>query len=153
MSNQSPSTNSQNEISSNSASEVKDWREMRREERANRHAERRAMRSSSAYGWTGGLILIVIGGVVLLQNLTGIRLFNWWALFILIPAVGAFASAWSIYQKNGRLTSSGRGSLIGGFVLAIIAAAFLFNLDLGNFWPVLLILAGLAVITNALVPG
>ena len=82
MSNQSPSTNSQNEISSNSASEVKDWREMRREERANRHAERRAMRSSSAYGWTGGLILIVIGGVVLLQNLTGIRLFNWWALFI-----------------------------------------------------------------------
>lgn len=126
---------------------------MRREERANRRAERRAMRSSSAYGWTGGLILIVIGGVVLLQNLTGIRLFNWWALFILIPAVGAFASAWSIYQKNGRLTSSGRGSLIGGFVLAIIAAAFLFNLDLGNFWPVLLILAGLAVITNALVPG
>jgi hypothetical protein len=152
MSNQSPSTNSQNETSSNPASEVKDWREMRREERVNRRAERREMRGSSAYGWMGGLILIVIGGVVLLQNLTGIRLFNWWALFILIPAVGAFATAWNIYQKNGRLTSSGRGSLIAGFVLAIISAAFLFNLDLRNVWPVLLILAGLAVVTNALLP-
>jgi hypothetical protein len=153
MSNQSPSTNAQNETSSNSASEVKDWREMRREERANRRAERREMRGSHAYGWMGGLILIVIGGAVLVQNLTGIHLLNWWALFILIPAVGAFASAWNIYQKNGRLTSGGRGSLIGGFILAIISAAFLFNLDLGNFWPVLLILAGLAVVTNALLPG
>jgi hypothetical protein len=152
MSDQSPSTNSQNEAS-NSASEVINWRETRRKERANRRAERRGLRGSLAYGWIVGLILIVIGGVARLQNLTGILLFNWWALFILIPAIGAFANSWNIYQKNGKLTSGGRGSLIGGFVLTIIAAAFLFNLDLGNFWPVSLILVGLAVITNALFPG
>ncbi len=124
---------------------------MRRAERAERRAERRAMRGGSA-GWIGGVILILIGVVFLLQNLTGLSLENWWALFILIPAVGAFANAWNNYRSNERLTSAGRGSLIGGFVLTFIAAVFLFNLDFGNLWPVFIILAGLAILSNALLP-
>ena len=41
-------------------------------------------------------------------------------------------------------------SLIGGFVLSAVALAFLFNLNLGLnwnlFWPLLLILGGLALL-------
>ena len=124
---------------------------MRRAERAERRAERRAWRGGSA-GWIGGIILILIGVVFLLQNLTGLTLANWWALFILIPAFGAFTNAWNNYRFNGRLTSAGRGSLIGGFVLTLVAAAFLFNLDFGNLWPILIILVGLAILANALLP-
>jgi hypothetical protein len=50
------------------------------------------------------------------------------------------------------LTSGGRSALIGGFVLTIIAAAFLFNLDFGNVWPLFLILIGLGILVSAMLP-
>jgi hypothetical protein len=160
MNDQSSSGNPQNPPSSNppptnppgsGQPPYQDWRDMRRAERAERRAERHAMRGGY-YGWIGGVILILLGAVFLLQNLTGFSLDNWWALFILIPAFGAFATAWNNYRSNGSLTSAGRGSLIGGFILTLIAGAFLFNLDLGNLWPVILIIIGLAILANALLP-
>jgi hypothetical protein len=129
-----------------------DWRSLRRAERAARRQERRERRASGAYGWVAGAVLILVGAVYLLQNLTGYTYANWWALFILIPAFGAFGSAWNSYQRDGRLTSGGRGALIGGFVLTIIAAAFLFNLDFGNVWPLFLILIGLGILVSAMLP-
>jgi hypothetical protein len=123
---------------------------MRRAERDERRAERREARGS--FGWIGGIILILAGVVVLAQNLTGFSLDNWWALFILIPAFGAFATAWNNYRVNGRLNSAGRGSLIGGAILTLISLAFLFNLDFGNIWPLILIVVGLLILSNALLP-
>ena len=131
----------------------KDWRTLRREERANRRAERRERRSSSSFGWMGGAVLVIVGIVYLIQNFAGTPvLFNWWALFILIPAVGAFSSAWDQYQKHGNLTNGAIGSLIGGLVLTMIAATFLFGLSFGNIGPIILILAGVALLITALVP-
>ncbi|WP_423223024.1 hypothetical protein [Candidatus Amarolinea aalborgensis] len=102
--------------------------------------------------WLGGAILIVLGLIFLAQNLHIATFQNWWAIFILIPAVGAFNTAWGRYQAAGaRLTSDAAGSLIGGLVLTVVALAFLFNLGLNAslFWPVLLILGGVALLLQA----
>lgn len=100
--------------------------------------------------WIGGVVLIVIGIVFLLQNISGINLGNWWALFILIPALGSLATAWRIYQTHGRLTAAARGPLVGGFILLLVAVIFLFNLDWGKVWPLFLIIAGLGALATSL---
>jgi hypothetical protein len=121
----------------------------RRAERAARRADRRAQGSS----WVGGIVLILLGGIFLLQNFGVTYAFNWWALFILIPAVGAFGAAWSAYQRTGRLGAAARGSLIGGIVLSMVAAAFLFNLNWALVGPALLILAGFGILLNVMLPN
>ena len=106
-------------------------------------------RPSSRHGdanWVPGIILIAIGVIFLFTNLTGFHLNNWWALFILIPAVKNFGSAWGSYQRHGRFTKSARGSLTGGMILSLIASAFLFNLDWGLIWPIFLIIGGISAL-------
>jgi hypothetical protein len=127
----------------------------RREERWRRREERRAARGGRSGGaWIGGAILIALGIIFLLQNLGAATLENWWALFILIPAVGAFGNAWRSYQAaGGHLTASARGSLIGGFALTMVAAIFLFNLSWGLLGPLLIILVGIGLLLNAFLPG
>lgn len=102
--------------------------------------------------WIGGAILILLGVIFLIQNLTGFALANWWALFILIPAVNAFGHAYSTYRAEGRLSGPVRGSLFGGLVLTFVAFVFLFNLKFGTLWPVLLIIGGIGLLINALLP-
>jgi hypothetical protein len=102
--------------------------------------------------WIWGIILIILGGLFLLQNFSTFHLLNWWAIFILIPAAGSFVTAWRNYQASGRLTSSARSSLFGGVIFTTVAIIFLLNLDLGRWWPVFLVAAGLAVVINALFP-
>jgi hypothetical protein len=124
------------------------------EERVLSRAERRARRRDST-PWLGGAILIVLGLIFLAQNFGVATLNNWWAIFILIPAVGAFSAAWRKYQAAGdRLTSDALGSLIGGLVLTAVSLVFLFNLKLGPndnlLWPLLLIVGGVAVLLQAL---
>jgi len=106
-------------------------------------------RSHNRHGdanWFPGIILIAVGVIFLFTNLTGFHLNNWWALFILIPAVKNFGGAWSSYQRHGRFTKSARGSLTGGFILSLIASAFLFDLDWGIIWPVFLIIGGVSAL-------
>jgi uncharacterized integral membrane protein len=123
-------------------------RAQRRAERAARQAEHRTQHN----GWIGGVILILLGGIFLLQNFGVVSAFNWWALFILIPAVGAFGAAWTAYRQTGRLGMSARGSLVGGIVLSMVAVAFLFNLNWALVGPALLILAGCGILVNVLLP-
>jgi hypothetical protein len=130
-----------------------DWREQRRAERWARREARWRRHAGRPYGWLGGAILILLGVVFLLQNLNIAFLANWWALFILIPAFGAFVAAWEGYRSNGRLTRGGAGSLAVGGLLTILALAFLLNLNVGLFWPLLLIVGGLVLLVVALLPG
>jgi hypothetical protein len=102
--------------------------------------------------WIIGVILIVLGGLFLLQTLTGFNLDNWWALFILIPAFSSFSNAYRLQRENGRLTAAARGSLMGGLLLTFIAAVFLFSLDFGKYWPVFLIFAGISLLFGAFFP-
>ncbi len=121
-----------------------------RDEEGVESRETRRARSYGGGGWIGGAVLILIGLVFLLRNTTAFELENWWALFILIPAFGAFASAWNGYQNSGRFTSAVRGPLIGGLIMLFVSMAFLFGLDFGLLWPVFLILGGLALLFTAL---
>ena len=129
-----------------------DWRDTRRSEREARREEQRARRGSSGGAWIGGAILILLGVIFLLQTVSGIHVNNWWALFILLPAIGSFAAAWNSYQQNGRLTKSARGALIGGFVLLLITATFLFNWNWGLVFPILIIVLGISLLLNSLLP-
>jgi hypothetical protein len=101
-------------------------------------------------GWITGLVLILIGLIFLLQNFSMLRLNNWWALFLLIPAIGSFVSAYENYRSNQRITAAGRGPLIGGTILLFLVVVFLFGLDLGTLWPVFLVIGGLVLLLGGL---
>lgn len=125
-----------------------DWRELRRQERAAHRAERHADGDTQRRSWIGGVVLILLGGIFLLQNTGIIEGFdNWWALFILIPAVGSFTTAWRTYQQAGnQWTAAATGALLGGLVLTSLSAMFLFGLDIGMWWPIFLIAGGIATL-------
>ncbi len=98
-------------------------------------------------------MLIVLGIVLLLRNLgiTSLALDNWWALFILIPAVGALNRAWRQYQTHDRrITPYARKSLITGFVLMVVTVVLLFDLDWRFALPILLILAGIGALLGTM---
>ena len=127
----------------------------RMETRYPRRQERRAARGSRMGGsLIGGIILILIGVVFLLQTQGIFYLQNWWALFILIPALGAFGSAWRAYQDaGGYLNAQARGSLMMGLLFSMVTAIFLFNLNWTWLGPILIILAGVGILLNAVLPG
>jgi hypothetical protein len=121
-----------------------------RSTRRQRIEERRAGRSGS---WAAGAILILIGIFIMLQNLTSFELENWWALFIMIPALGAFGNAWRAFQNDGGLSGQARASLISGVILTMVTAIFLLGLNWTILGPVLLILAGVGLLLNVILPG
>lgn len=127
-----------------------DWREQRRAERQARREARMQRHAGRPYGWIGGAILILLGVVFLLQNMGVLFPANWWALFILIPAFWAYSAAWDAYQDNSRLTRGGASSLTVGVLLTLLSLVFLLNLDIGLFWPVLLIIGGLVLLGTTL---
>jgi LiaF transmembrane domain len=98
---------------------------------------------------TGGLILIGIGLFFLLSQTFGFFIYNWWALFILIPAVHNLNEAWQSYGTNGRLRGHARRSLMGGILLTMVALFFLFNLSWNLFWPIVLIMLGVNALINS----
>jgi hypothetical protein len=118
-----------------------DWRE-----------ERRARRRSGGEAWIGGFILIALGVIFLLQNFGGFHFRNWWALFILIPAIGSLGTAWSLSQRAGKLNRAARSALFSGLVLLLITAAFLFDLNWNLLLPLLLIVLGLGMLINTRLP-
>jgi hypothetical protein len=101
--------------------------------------------------WIAALILIAVGIVFLFQNLGYAIPGNWWALFILIPALFSLGSARKSWQNSGRIDGNVAGSLITAFVLIAITLIFLFDLDVNwnMVWPIILILVGLCVLAKA----
>jgi hypothetical protein len=129
------------------------------DQRAQRHAERLARLESRwqrhggrVFGWFVGASLILIGIIYLLQDLGITYPTNWWALFILIPALWAFFMAWESFQENQRITWRTIRSFTLGILAAILTIAYLMNLDVVIYWPLLLILAGLFFLGIALIP-
>jgi hypothetical protein len=131
-----------------------DRREARRQRR---EARRTALGAPSGIGTlTLGAILILLGVAFLMQNM-GTFLFplkNWGALFILIPAFGAFDRAWRFYRNaDGQFTSQARGALLVGLVLMIVTIMILFELNWTLYGPLLIILVGLGILVNAMLSG
>jgi hypothetical protein len=121
---------------------------------SDRHEERRERRlERRGGGWVGGILLLLLGGILLLQNLNIFTINNWWALFILLPALGSFATAWRLAQSaGGRFTSRARGAVIVGVMLILVTGMFLFNMNWTYLGPGLLVLAGVLLLVNTIIP-
>lgn len=100
--------------------------------------------------WVPGVILIGLGLIFLLNNTTSYTINNWWALFILIPAIGSFSKAAEIIRSEGEFNRQAWGALASGTILTLVASAFLFNLSWGLIWPIFLIIGGLGLLLGAL---
>lgn len=117
------------------------WREQR-------HAERLARRQR--LGWVGpgigGIVLVIMGFVLLAQNFGAQLPDNWWAAFLLIPAVGAFVAVSRLYQEHGHLNAEALVALIGGIVLTLLATSLYFDFGWGLIWPAILIAIGAGIL-------
>lgn len=101
--------------------------------------------------WALGLAVVLVGGVLLARNL-GVDFFflhldNWWALFILVAAVGPLQQAYVIYRREGWSMSVANSLVSAAFILAI-ALIFLLDLSFFTWWPIFVILGGLSMMTN-----
>jgi hypothetical protein len=118
-------------------------------EQTDRHEPETAKPQKPA--WIAGGVLILVGLAFIARDVIGIPLHNWWALFILIPAIGSLVTSYQMFVRNDRrFTAASQGPLIGGIVLLGVTCVFLFNLDWGRVWPVFLILVGLGILLGAL---
>jgi len=104
--------------------------------------------------WFGGAVLIIVGLAFIVENLhlPFIQENNWWAVFLLIPIVAILDDIYRIYttmpeRKAGAIVSKSVGLLVIGTIMVI----FLFGINLGIYWPVLLIAAGLVFLVAALI--
>jgi hypothetical protein len=96
---------------------------------------------SSRYGaWIPGVALIGLGIVFLIQNYLGREIHNWWALFILLPVFFTVERGY-VSLQTGR-PGDAIGQLLGALVLIALIVIFLFDLPLGQLWPVFLIIGG-----------
>jgi hypothetical protein len=98
--------------------------------------------------WVVGAILILLGIIFMLQNFTLFSLNNWWALFILIPAIGSFERARREYRESGHMNTIARNSAAWGVLLTLVTAVFLFNLSWSLFLPLILIVIGLILLVT-----
>ena len=97
--------------------------------------------------WLGGVVLIAVGLFFLLGNVFSVTLTgNWWAVFILIPALYSLQRAWYAYKRDGRLSDKAHSNLIGGLLIGAVAFIFLFGLSFGEWWPLFLIIVGLGAL-------
>jgi hypothetical protein len=101
--------------------------------------------------WIG--LAFIAGGAIILLNQSGLLSFdfNWWAFFIVIPAIGSFRNAYQRYRATHHLFDMGvmLPALIGLFMIGLM-----FNLLSGNgwnfnwnlLWPLMFIVIGLGMI-------
>lgn len=109
---------------------------------------------SRSNGIFWGVVLILLGALFFLRETLNLDLRNWWALFIFLPAFGSFSSAIFMIQRAGRLNEGARSSIGSGLIIGTVATIFLFNLDWGVYWPLMVIVPGLVVLGDGFtLPG
>jgi len=88
-------------------------------------------RRTSSNLWIG--LAFIAGGAIVLLNQSGLLSFefNWWAFFILIPAIGSFSSAYNRYRVTNNLFDM---SVMMPALIGLILIGLMFNLLSGNGW-------------------
>lgn len=103
-------------------------------------------------GLVMGLIVIAIGVLFLLQNfgvlLPFMQYHNWWALFILIGAVGPLSYALQRYRSQNKLDGVVLHSLVSAAAIVTVALFFLLELDWNRWWPLFIVFGGLWMLAN-----
>ena len=112
-----------------------------------KHDVVRQNESSHGLSWqdmAGGTLLIV-GLVFTAVNLLGNgRLENWWSFFILLPGLLFLGMGRLMGTGNGRFAFLSRSSSGIGLVVVTVALMFLLNLNWEVWWPMMIIMPGVA---------
>ena len=129
------------------------WRDMRRAERDARRGARHDMMGQGWGGFPIGAIVLIVVGVVFLLGNFGFHLPpHWWAVLLLIPAVGLLVAAIRFYRVDNTFAARAMGPAVGGVILLAMALAIFFGLNWGLFWPIVLIAVGAAIIARRGMP-
>ena len=116
---------------------------------AQRRAEQSELwRNSPLAGWLSGGALIIVGLAFIARNVLDWELSTqWWAIFMLIPALSAMVTAWYFYQSDKpHLRQAALGSLLAGGFILIVAGAFFFDASWQLIWPLFPIMIGIGLI-------
>ena len=101
-----------------------------------------------------GLVLIIGGLIVLAQQAGWIGpRYNWWALFILVPAFATLTGAVYDIQKHRRLTTGGLSAIGSALIIFTVAFIFLFGLDWSYWWPLMIFVPGFAMLLGGIETG
>jgi hypothetical protein len=107
----------------------------------------RHSRRYSSIWW--GIVLIFVGVIFLAQRAGWLGpQYNWWALFIFIPAIGSLSGAFYAFQSSGRFNAAVRSSLGSGLVILTVAFIFLFGLNWAVYWPLMVIVGGFSMLLS-----
>ncbi len=106
-------------------------------------------RQPSAVGWTA-VMLIGLGGLMILRDLTVIGFRNWWALFILLGTLGCYWSAFAAYRAAGRVNWGVITLIYAGVFPLAVAVIFLFEMSWSIWWPLFVLLPGLGLLAFGL---
>ncbi len=98
-------------------------------------------------GWSFGLVMIGLGCLFLLKNYGYPMPENWWAFFLLIPAIPSLTRA-LLLARRGEGKEALR-PLARAFIFSFLAAGFLLDWDWAQIWPVFLIVGGVGIIATA----
>ncbi|HEX5314542.1 MAG TPA: hypothetical protein VFX38_06525 [Gammaproteobacteria bacterium] len=114
--------------------------------------DRRAPREWTAASLSIGVIVIAIGVFFLLYNF-GVRVpfmrdHNWWALFILIGAIGPLTMAGKAWRVRGGFDANVLHALTSAAVIVTIALFFFFSVSWNRWWPLFVIYGGLWAISR-----
>lgn len=103
-------------------------------------------RSGENY-WIIGITLLVAGVILLAQNLMDWRIEKWWSIFLIIPSLGFFATAFRRYRQYGRsMRRVVLRPLVVGLLMLLVVLVLLFNLEWQMILAILLFLAGFVVL-------
>ena len=109
-----------------------------------RHGRRQHERMSPIFP---GLILILLGVLLFMANQGILSWGDWWKYF-LIGLGGIFLIDAAIRSGSGNFRGLVIGRIVSGFVLIAIGVFFLFGFS--TWWPLILIVAGIAIIAAGL---
>jgi hypothetical protein len=107
--------------------------------------------------WSGliwGVLLVAAGVILSLRSMGWVgTTFNWWAIFVFMPAIGLLGTASAAIKNNdGQLTSPARGALGSAAIIFTVAVLLLFGLDWGIWWPLMLVVPGLSTLLTSFAP-
>ena len=107
---------------------------------------------NSRNGWIIGLALLLIGGILIIRNLVGGQIDQWWFILFIIPSAAAFTTSWRRYRSFGRSQKwiVIRPMLL-GFLFLLAAVIPLFALNGGIILPLLIIMAGMIALIMVLI--
>ncbi|MFN4289641.1 MAG: hypothetical protein ACK4E7_02025 [Permianibacter sp.] len=104
------------------------------------------------YRFSLGAVIIVIGLLFLAREhgykLDFLWIDNWWALFILIPAVAMATRVVTRVRRLGRFDAEAAGTSIGALATGLVAVMLLLDWDFGKWWPLFIVLGGLSIVIS-----